>query len=267
MKKDAEFMIVNRRTGKALGVTGSENGQGVDQRSPQGTDAQIWRKIETGGGIKLENKAAGKVLDVMMGGTQDGTWAQIWADAEGESQFWRFAGGMYKKLVHVASGKVLDIADMSDEEGAHAQIWTDLGGENQQWKLVVTEEEVLGAQAVPAAEARAAGTGQPQEKVREKAREKASAGASDPKLQDKTQAAPKTETKTVTKAGKKPGPRKKTAARTKTTAAKKPVAAGEKKPASKRPGGTKGAVKTTQAPGAEGPGGTAAKGEKESIQG
>ena len=84
-KKTAEFMIVNRRSGKALQATGLDNGLVVEQREPVKADAQIWTSVEAEGGVKLFNKACGKVLDVMQGGTADGTWAQTWEDVGGES--------------------------------------------------------------------------------------------------------------------------------------------------------------------------------------
>ena len=43
-KKTAEFMIVNRRSGKALQATGLDNGLVVEQAEPAKTDAQTWRQ-------------------------------------------------------------------------------------------------------------------------------------------------------------------------------------------------------------------------------
>ena len=139
-KKTAEFMIVNRRSGKALQATGLDNGLVVEQREPVKADAQIWTSVEAEGGIKLFNKACGKVLDVMQGGTADGTWAQTWEDVGGESQLWQLVNvsSTYKKIVNVHSGKALDIVDMSSEDGAPAQIWESVDGEGQQWKFVST---------------------------------------------------------------------------------------------------------------------------------
>ena len=139
-KKTAEFMIVNRRSGKALQATGLDNGLVVEQAEPAKTDAQTWTSLETEGGVKFFNKACGKVLDVMQGGTADGTWAQTWEDVGGESQLWQLVNvsSTYKKIVNVHSGKALDIVDMSSEDGAPAQIWESVDGEGQQWKFVST---------------------------------------------------------------------------------------------------------------------------------
>ena len=75
-KKTAEFMIVNRRSGKALQATGLDNGLVVEQAEPAKTDAQTWTSLETEGGVKFFNKACGKVLDVMANGTANGTWSR-----------------------------------------------------------------------------------------------------------------------------------------------------------------------------------------------
>lgn len=143
VKKTGEFMIVNRRSKKALQATGLDNGLPVEQAATAGTDAQLWTAVETVGGVKLFNKATGKVLDVMQGGTENGTWAQTWEDVDGESQLWTIENvtATYKKLIHVKSGKALDIVDMSEEDGAPAQIWESVEGEGQQWKLAAAQTE------------------------------------------------------------------------------------------------------------------------------
>ena len=140
MASKKEVMIVNRRSKKALQATGLDNGQVVEQAAATGADNQLWTIVEAEGGVKLFNKANGKVLDVMQGGTADGTWAQTWEDVGGESQLWTVENvtPTYKKLIHVLSGKALDIVDMSDEDGAPAQIWESVDGEGQQWKFVST---------------------------------------------------------------------------------------------------------------------------------
>lgn len=136
VKKESEILIVNRRSGKALQATGLDNGLAVKQADINKSDAQMWTMLKTDEGVKFVNKAASKVLDVMLGGTENGTWAQTWDDVDGDTQFWTVSGTTYKKIVNCASGKTLDIMDMSDDEGAPAQIWEDVGGENQQWKFV-----------------------------------------------------------------------------------------------------------------------------------
>lgn len=138
-KKTAEFMIVNRRTGKALQAAGVENGQGVCQTAPTGEDAQLW--AQDGG--RLINRLSGKALDVVHGGVESGARAHLWEKVEdASSQQWELVKvtATYKKLLNVQSGKVLDIVDMSEEDGASAQLWDDVDGVGQQWKLVPAGE-------------------------------------------------------------------------------------------------------------------------------
>ena len=136
-EKLGEVMIMNRRTGKVLQCTGLDNGQVVVQAAPTSEDVQLWTPVKVNGGVKLVNKASGKVLDVMHGGVEAGTWAQTWEDVGGGSQLWQIVKitATYKKLINVQSGKALDIVDMREDDGAPAQIWDDVDGAGQQWKL------------------------------------------------------------------------------------------------------------------------------------
>ena len=143
-RKIAEFMIINRRTGKALAAAGTENGQNVVQAAPTGDASQLWTQSGTRNPVKLINKASGKALDVVHGGVENGTWAHIWDDVEeAASQKWELVKltATYKKLLNVQSGKVLDIVNMSEEDGALAQLWDDVDGVGQQWKFVPVEAE------------------------------------------------------------------------------------------------------------------------------
>ena len=182
-KKTAEFMIVNRRSGKALQATGLDNGLVVEQAEPAKTDAQTWTSLETEGGVKFFNKACGKVLDVMANGTVNGTWVQTWEDVDGESQLWKLVtvSPTYKKIVNVMADKALDIVDMSDEDGAPAQIWESVEGEGQQWKFVSTAPKAAAAKEETALKAEPAKTMKKQEES--------------PKALKKQEEAPKTLTK------------------------------------------------------------------------
>lgn len=137
-EKLEEVLIVNRRTGKVLHCTGPDNGLVVVQAEPTGEDAQIWNPVRVDNGVKLVNKASGKVLDVVDGGTEAGTWAHTWEDVSANSQVWKLERitATYRKIVNVQAGKVLDIVDMREDDGAPVQIWDDVEGSGQQWKLV-----------------------------------------------------------------------------------------------------------------------------------
>lgn len=133
------FLIVNRRSDKALQATGLDNGLVVEQSDITYTDAQLWSALENDSNVILINKASSKVLDVMKNGTLNGTWAQTWENVGSDSQLWTITetSNGYKKIANKMSGKVLDIQNISDLNGAVAQLWDDVGGENQEWEFVV----------------------------------------------------------------------------------------------------------------------------------
>ena len=151
------FMIVNRRSGKALQITGLENGLVVEQNEINYNSAQLWTAVSAGAGHKLVNEANGLVLDLMHNGTENGTWVHTWEDVDGESQLWLIetASRGYRKITNLMANKVLDVYEISEFDGAAAQIWEDMGGENQEWKIVeypgVTKEPEKKADAPKAA--------------------------------------------------------------------------------------------------------------------
>ncbi|MFI3325959.1 MAG: RICIN domain-containing protein [Clostridia bacterium] len=133
------FLLINRKSGKALQSLGIENGVAVEQSQVNYCDAQLWSKATISkSSFKLVNKATDKVLDVMYNGTVNGTWTHTWEDVNGPSQEWRFdkASRGFRKIVNVTSEKVLDIHELSVSNGAVAQLWEDVNGENQEWKIV-----------------------------------------------------------------------------------------------------------------------------------
>lgn len=164
----------------ALTAMGAENGSAVCQVPLGDAPGQRWEVTKTGDTVKIKEEASGKLLDVMMEGSSDGTLAQIWDDVDGPSQQWKPAGRVYKAMVHAASGKALDIRDISLEAGAPAQIWEALGGENQQWRFVA----VMGqTSATSVSKASAARSGKKtQEKAPPKRAGKKAAAAKGPKM-------------------------------------------------------------------------------------
>lgn len=112
---------------------------------------QQW-KFEASGDpyYKLVNKNTGKALDIMLGGSANGTWLHQWDSVSSDSQLWFLEEtdeGFYK-IKSKVSGKCVDVVGMSQEDGARLQIWEDLNGDNQQWKLV----EVVAKKAEKAVE-------------------------------------------------------------------------------------------------------------------
>lgn len=132
------YLFINKNTAKALEVTGSENGSPIVQNEVNNTDAQLWYAVKISKDTyKLVSKSAGKVLDLAMAGTANGTHAHIWDDLDSVSQTFSIVNASrgFRKIVNVNAGKVLDIKDLSEENGATIQLWDDLSGDNQEWKM------------------------------------------------------------------------------------------------------------------------------------
>ncbi len=141
-----EVLIINRRTLKALEPQGMENGSPVIQSEPTKKEQQIWYLVKTKGGTRIMHKQTNKVLDLALGGTQNGTGIHIWEEAETPTQLWQLTGGSSRKIMNLAGKKVLDIAALSEQNGGFAQLWEDIGGKNQRWQLVPLEENTHSVQ-------------------------------------------------------------------------------------------------------------------------
>ncbi|HEX8632074.1 MAG TPA: RICIN domain-containing protein [Catenuloplanes sp.] len=135
------FTIVNRRTGKVIGVTGAStaNGATVTQQTASGAASQRWQRIDLGGGyIKLINLGSGKALDVLRKLVTDGAAVGQWTDNGGANQQWQVVAvdGGFVKLVNRNSAKVLDLFQAGVTDGTPVVQGTDRNGANQQWQLV-----------------------------------------------------------------------------------------------------------------------------------
>ncbi|WP_207916456.1 glycoside hydrolase [Micromonospora sp. KC723] len=131
--------LVNRNSGKVIGVSGASTADGapIVQQSDTGAASQQWQVVDAGGGyVKLVNRNSGKVLDVDARSTADGATVIQYSDNGGANQHWqRVSSGDYVKLVNRHSGKVLDVYQRSTADGAAVVQWSDNGGSNQQWSL------------------------------------------------------------------------------------------------------------------------------------
>ena len=84
------YLIVNRKTGKALTAESkAENAGVVEQFFLTHEDNQLWMLEEAGKGTwKLVCKDSGKCLDVISGGDVDGAWVHQWDYVGGATQQW-----------------------------------------------------------------------------------------------------------------------------------------------------------------------------------
>ena len=121
-------------------VESADNGAAVQLGGYEAKKAtQEWKFIREGeGAYRIQNRATGKMIDLVMTGTVNGTWLHQWEDMGASSQVWiveRTADGKIKLLCQLAAGKCIDTVDMNNAAGARLQIWDDVNGENQLWTL------------------------------------------------------------------------------------------------------------------------------------
>lgn len=110
------------------------------------------------------NRASGKLLDLTMTGTANGTWLHLWEDVGGTSQMWKVEHtpeGTVRLRSSWAGGKCVDTVGIGAEVGAVLQIWQEVpGGGDQLWVISEVKDRVKRAakveQAAPAAETKAA---------------------------------------------------------------------------------------------------------------
>ncbi|HEY8991244.1 MAG TPA: LamG-like jellyroll fold domain-containing protein [Luteolibacter sp.] len=90
------------------------------------------------GRYRLVSRKGNKVLDLVNGGTADGTDAIQWSWNGGDDQKWDLAhlgNGQYK-LTGVASGKLLEVTGASTSNGAAVQISTSNSSASQKWTVI-----------------------------------------------------------------------------------------------------------------------------------
>ena len=226
------YSIRSKQSEKALEAELCEGSNKVQMNPYNGGDNQQWQFVASEDQYyKLLNKSTGKALDIMLGGSENGTWLHQWDSVSSDSQLWyveETSDGFYK-IKSKVSGKCVDIVGMSQEDGTRQQIWEDLNGDNQQWKL----EQIV-------------------EKKPAKTTEKKEASPVKEMVPEAPKAVVKAETKTTAKTKEASAPAKKTSTRaTKAKAAQEknettaPVV--EEKAAAKTPAKKTPAKKTTRA--------------------
>jgi len=89
------------------------------------------------GRYHLVSRLSNKVVDLVSGGTADGTDAVQWSWNGGDSQKWdvvHLGNGQYK-LTGVTSGKLLEVANASTANGGIVQIWPSNNHNCQKWTI------------------------------------------------------------------------------------------------------------------------------------
>ena len=179
------FYTIAAHTGNVIqAVEGSKDGGTVRLGKYDHKPEQEWSFVREGDGVyRIRNRASGKLLDLTMTGTANGTWLHLWEDVGGTSQMWKVEHtpeGTVRLRSSWAGGKCVDTVGMGAEVGAVLQIWQEVpGGGDQLWVISEVKDRVKRAakveQAAPAAETKAAPAKEaaPAKKVEEKPAAKA----------------------------------------------------------------------------------------------
>lgn len=135
----ATYRIVNRGSGKVLGVAGGSTADGahIVQQTDTGAAGQRWRMVTAGGYTQIVNVNSGKALDVPGFSTTQGTQLVQWAINNGTNQQWSLgtpAPG-YNTLTNRNSGMLADVSGGSTADDAAVIQWPSNGGTNQHWQI------------------------------------------------------------------------------------------------------------------------------------
>ena len=240
------FYTIAAHTGNVIqAVEGTKEAGTVRLGKYEHKPEQEWSFIRVGDGVyRIRNRASGKLLDLTMTGTANGTWLHLWEDVGGTSQMWTVQPtpeGTVRLRSSWAGGKCEDTVGMGAAVGTVLQIWQEVpGADDQLWTIAEVKERAK--RAAKKAEAPAVEAAAEAAPAAEKAPAKKTA-ARKPRTTKKAAAAKAEEGKAETAApAEKPAkPARKTAA--KKTAAKasekaepaKAEVPAEEKPAAEKP--------------------------------
>ena len=220
------FYTIAAKTGSVIqAVESVKDGGNIRLGKYEHKPEQEWAFVREGDGVyRIRNRASGKLIDLMMTGTANGTWLHLWEDVGGTSQMWKMEptpAGTVRLRSMWAAGKCIDTVGMGTADGAVLQIWQETAGEDQLWTISEVkdrakhapkaEEKPVEEKAAPAVK----------KTTRKPAAKKTAAKTAAKSAAAKAEAAPaKTEEKPA-EAAPAAKPARKTATRKKTTKASK----------------------------------------------
>ena len=168
------FYTIAAHTGNVIqAVEGTKEAGTVRLGKYEHKPEQEWSFIRVGDGVyRIRNRASGKLLDLTMTGTANGTWLHLWEDVGGTSQMWTVEptpAGTVRLRSSWASGKCIDTVGMGVSDGAQLQIWQETAGEDQLWTISEVKDRASAKRAAKKDEPAAAPV---EEKAEVKAEEK-----------------------------------------------------------------------------------------------
>ena len=134
------FYTIAAKTGSVIqAVESAKDGGDIRLGKYDHKPEQEWAFIRVGDGVyRIRNRANGKLIDLMMTGTANGTWLHLWEDVGGTSQMWTMEHtpqGTVRLRSSWAGGKCIDTVGMGTADGAILQIWQETAGEDQLWTI------------------------------------------------------------------------------------------------------------------------------------
>lgn len=200
------FYTIAAHTGNVIqAVEDSKDGGTVRLGKYDHKPEQEWSFVREGDGVyRIRNRASGKLLDLTMTGTANGTWLHLWEDVGGTSQMWKVEHtpeGTVRLRSSWAGGKCVDTVGIGAEAGAVLQIWQEVpGGGDQLWVISEVKDRVKRAAKVEQAAAPAAKTAAPVKAEKPAAKKAAKAKAEPATPAAEVKAASAVETETAAKA-------------------------------------------------------------------
>ena len=139
------FYTIAAKTGSVIeAVKNDKNEDSIRLGKYDHKPEQEWAFIRVGDGVyRIRNRASGKLIDLMMTGTANGTWLHLWEDVGGTSQMWTVEptpAGTVRLRSSWASGKCIDTVGMGVVDGAQLQIWQETAGEDQLWTIAEVKD-------------------------------------------------------------------------------------------------------------------------------
>ena len=134
------FYTIAAKTGSVIqAVESVKDGGNIRLGRYERKPEQEWAFVREGDGVyRIRNRASGKLIDLMMTGTANGTWLHLWEDVGGTSQMWKMEptpAGTVRLRSMWAAGKCIDTVGMGTADGAVLQIWQETAGEDQLWTI------------------------------------------------------------------------------------------------------------------------------------
>ena len=156
LEADRFYTIAAKGGSVIQAVEKATNGGDIRLGKYEHKPEQEWAFVREGDGVyRIRNRASGKLIDLMMTGTANGTWLHLWEDVGGTSQMWTVEptpAGTVRLRSSWASGKCIDTVGMGANDGAILQIWQEAAGDDQLWTISEVKDRAKRAPAKKAEE-------------------------------------------------------------------------------------------------------------------